>query len=88
MKNLGIIRSVTNVSKRDILQARGRVQNSISRSTHPHRDCLLAMSMLTAVFSLQHALELLETQGINNLYNYIQKLKKKEDQSSPGIIPK
>lgn len=86
LKNMGVLRYITNVSKRDILKARGRVQNSISRSTHPHRDCLLAMSMLTAVFSLQHSLELLETQGINNLYNYLEKLKKKKTKAAQGLF--
>lgn len=86
LKKLGIIRSITNISKRDILQARGRIQNSISRTTHPHRDYLMAMSMLTAAFSLQHALELLETQGINNLHNYFQKLRKKKTKAAQGLF--
>jgi Fanconi anemia group M protein len=42
--------------------------------------------MLTAVFSLQHALELLETQGINNLNNYFIKLKKKKTKASQGLF--
>jgi len=85
LKNLKIIPSISNVTKRDILQARARVQNRISKSTHPHRDCLLAMSILTAVFSLQHALELLETQGVKNLYSYFQKLKKKKTKAAQGL---
>lgn len=86
LKNIGVIRYVSNVSKRDILEARGRVQNRISRSTHPHQDCLLAMSMLTAVFNLQHALEMLETQGISNLHHYFQKLKNKKTKASRGLF--
>lgn len=86
LKNLDVIRSISNVTKRDILQARGRVQNKISRSTHPHRDCLMAMSMLTAVFNLQHSLELLETQGISNLHHYFQKLKKKKTKAAHGLF--
>jgi ERCC4-related helicase len=86
LKNMGIIRSISHVSKTDILKARGRVQNHISRNTHPPRDCLMAMSMLTAVFNLQHALELLETQGINNLLNYLQKLQKKKTKAAQGLF--
>ena len=86
LKNLGIIRSISQVSKKDILQARGRVQNRISHDTQPNRDCLLAISMLTAVFSLQHSLELLETQGINNLHNYFQKLQKKKTKAAQGLF--
>ncbi len=86
LKNLGIIRYISNVSKSDILKARGKVQNRISRDSQPPKDCLMAISMLTAVFSLQHALELLETQGINNLNNYFIKLKKKKTKASQGLF--
>jgi Fanconi anemia group M protein len=86
LKNFKIIPSISKVSKREILQARGKVQNKISKSTHPHRDCLLAISMLTAVISLQHSLELLETQGISNLYHYFQKLQKKKTKASRGLF--
>jgi ERCC4-related helicase/ERCC4-type nuclease len=85
LKNFKIIPSISNVSKRDILQARGKVQNKISQSTHPNRDCLLAISMITAVISLQHSLELVETQGISNLYHYFQKLQKKKTKASRGL---
>ena len=86
LKNFKIITSISNVSRRDILQARGRVQNRISRTANPRRDCLLAMSMITAVINLQHALELLETQGISNLHHYFQKLKKKKTKASRGLF--
>jgi Fanconi anemia group M protein len=86
LKNFKIIHSISKISKRDILQARGRVQNRISRTANPHRDCLLAMSMITAVINLQHALELLETQGISNLHHYFQKLKKKKTKASRGLF--
>lgn len=86
LKNMGIIRSISKVSKKDILKARNRVQNRIAHSTHPPRDCLIASSILTSVFSLQHALELLETQGINNLHNYFQKLHKKKTKAAKGLF--
>ncbi|NYT18191.1 MAG: DEAD/DEAH box helicase, partial [Methanobacteriales archaeon] len=76
LKKMGIIKSISQVSKRDILRARNRVQNRISRSAQPSRDCLIAISVLTAVFSILHSLELLETQGIRNLNGYFQRLSK------------
>lgn len=85
LKNMGIIRSISQVSKTDILKARSRVQNRISRSIHPPRECLAASSNLSAVFSLQHSLELLETQGIKNLHNYLQKLRKKKTKAVQGL---
>lgn len=86
LKNLGVIRSISQVSKGEILKARSRVQNRISHSTHPPKDCLLAISILTSVFSLQHALELLETQGIKNLHNYFLKLHRKKTKAAQGLF--
>ncbi|MGP8188429.1 MAG: DEAD/DEAH box helicase [Methanobacterium sp.] len=86
LKSLGIIRSISQVSKKDILMARSRVQNRISQSTNPPPNCLVASSILSAVFSLQHSLELLETQGIKNLYNYFQKLQQKKTKAAQGLL--
>ncbi len=86
LKKLGIIPSISQVSKKDILKARSRVQSLISQSTHPPSEYLLASSILASVFSLQHSLELLETQGIKNIYNYLQKLSKKKTKAAQGLL--
>jgi len=86
LKKMGIIKSISQVSKRDILRARNRVQNRISRSAQPSRDCLIAISVLTAVFSILHSLELLETQGIRNLNGYFQRLSKKNTKAAKGLL--
>jgi Fanconi anemia group M protein len=86
LKKMGIIRSISQISKRDILKARSRVQNRISRSAQPPRDCLIAISVLTAVFSVLHSLELLETQGIRNLNGYFQRLGKKNTKAAKGLF--
>jgi ERCC4-related helicase len=86
LKNLGVIHSISQVSKKDILMARSNVQNRISQSTTPPPNCLVAISILSAVFSLQHSLELLETQGIKNIYNYFQKLKQKKTKATQGLL--
>src|SRR5690606_2573672 len=86
LKKMGVIRSISQISKRDILKARNRVQNRISRSTQPPRNCLIAISILTAVFSILHSLELLETQGIRNLNGYFQRLGKKNTKAAKGLL--
>jgi Fanconi anemia group M protein len=86
LKSLRIISSISQVSKKDILKARSLVQNRISQSNKPPQDCLVAISVLSAVFSLQHSLELLETQGIKNLYNYFQKLQQKKTKAVQGLV--
>ncbi len=86
LKKLGVLNSTQQVSKKDILRARGKVQNRISQSASPPRDCLLAMSMLTAVFSVMHSLELLETQGVSNLHSYFERMRKKKTKAAKGLF--
>jgi Fanconi anemia group M protein len=86
LKKLGVLRSIQQVSKKDILRARGKVQNRMSRSATPPRECLLAISMLTAVFSVMHSLELLETQGMSNLYSYFQRMRQKKTKAAQGLL--
>lgn len=86
LKKLGVISSVQQVSKKDILRARGKVQNRMSRSVKPPRDCLLAISMLTAVFSVLHSLELLETQGVSNLHYYLEKMRQKKTKAAQSLL--
>jgi Fanconi anemia group M protein len=44
------------------------------------------MSVLTAVFSVLHSQELLETQGIRNLNGYFQRLGKKNTKAAKGLL--
>ena len=86
LKKMGVIKSVHQVTKKDILRARGKVQNRMSKSVKPPRDCLLAISMLTAVFSVIHAIELLETQGVSNLNSYFHRMRQKKTKAAQGLF--
>lgn len=85
LKNMGIIRTVS-VSKRDILKARGRVQNRIGRSANPPKECYQAMSILSAVINIQHSLELIETQGVSTFNKYISRLRKKKTKAAKSLL--
>lgn len=85
LKNLKIIKTI-NVGKIDILKARSKVQNKIGRSLIPPKECYRAMSILSAVITLQHSIELVETQGISPLYNYLEKTSKKTSKASKGLM--
>lgn len=85
LKNMGIINTVS-VSKRDILKARGRVQNKIARTTNPKKECFRAISILSAVINLQHSLELIETQGVVTFNKYINRLRKKKTKASKSLL--
>jgi ERCC4-related helicase len=86
LKNMGVISSISNVSKKDVLAAKGKAQQRIGRSLHPPKKCFIAVSILTAVINILHSLELLETQGTTTLYKYFERLKKKKTKAAKGLI--
>ncbi|MCG2827945.1 DEAD/DEAH box helicase [Methanothermobacter sp. K4] len=85
LKNLGVIESV-GVGKRDLLKARGRVQNRIARSSNPPKSCYRAISLIAASINVEHALELLETQGIHPLLRYLTRFKKKNTRAARSLL--
>ncbi len=86
LKTMGVIKSVSNVSKKDVLVAKGKAQNRIGRSIHPPKKCFIAVSILTAVINILHSLELLETQGTTTLQKYFERLRKKKTKAAKGLI--
>ena len=86
LKTMGVIRSVSNVSKKDVLLAKGKAQNRIGRSIRPPKKCFIAVSLLTAVINILHSLELLETQGITTLQKYFERLRKKKTKAAKGLL--
>jgi len=85
LKNLNVISTIS-VNKIDILKARGKVQNRIARATNPPKECYQAISILSAVINLQHALELLETQGVSTFNKYVSRIKKKNTKAAKGLL--
>lgn len=85
LKDLGIINTVS-VNKRDILKARSRVQRKIGQSVNPPKECFQAISILSAVINLQHALGLLESQGVAPFNDYVGRLKKKTTRAAKNIL--
>ena len=85
LKNMGIIKTVS-VSKGDILKARGKVQGEIARTTNPNKDLFQAISILSAVINLQHAQELIETQGVSTFNKYVARLRKKNTKAAKSLM--
>lgn len=86
LKKMGVIPSISNVSKKDVLAAKGKAQNRIGQSIHPPKKCFIAVSILTAVINILHSLELLETQGTTTLQKYFERLSKKKTKAAKGLI--
>ncbi len=85
LKNRGVIKTVS-VGKVDILKARGRIQGEIARTTNPDKDLFQAISILSAVINIQHAQELIETQGIQTFNKYIARLRKKKTKAAKSLM--
>lgn len=85
LKNMGIIKTVS-VGKVDILKARGRIQGEIARTVNPDKELFQAISILTAVINIQHAQELIETQGVLTFNKYISRLRKKKTKASKSLM--
>ena len=85
LKHLQIIPTLT-ITKKDLLKARGKVQNRLARTTNPPKKYYMAISLLAAAINIEHAIELLETQGISTLHQYFLRLQKKSTRASKSLI--
>ncbi len=85
LKNMGVIKTVA-VNKVDILKARGRIQGEIARSANPNKDLFQAISILSAVINVQHAQELIETQGVSTFNRYVARLRKKQTKAAKSLM--
>jgi Fanconi anemia group M protein len=70
--SLGLSLSI-NASKRDILEANGKLQGEI-KSGNAESSTYTIISVLAEVMKINHAIELIETQGIQPLKKYLDKL--------------
>ena len=75
LKSLGITGSLSaSMSKRELLDIRARIQQSLAKDASPeHYE---ALSLIAACINLAHALELLETQGLETLNRYFVRLQR------------
>jgi ERCC4-related helicase len=75
LKNWGVLqrKDINYVNKTDILSLQAQLRG---RAASGEKDFVIwnAISVLAEIMKISHALELLETQGTNSLYNYLTKL--------------
>jgi len=75
LKKWGVLRrtDLRYVNKTDLLNLQAQLRGRVSTG---EKDFVLwnAISVLAEIMKVSHALELLETQGVVNLYNYMQKM--------------
>lgn len=82
LKRYGIKEEVK--SKKDLLKLRNNISQQLEEEEEP--KLYGAISLVAALIKLQHALELIETQGVHPLYQFIQKLKADESKAASKLL--
>ncbi|MDY6769987.1 MAG: DEAD/DEAH box helicase [Candidatus Nanohaloarchaea archaeon] len=74
LKGLGLLDSISNVRKTDLLQLRGEIGSRLQEEDDP--ELYQGISHVAACMKVEHALELLETQGVEPLYRFFETMEK------------
>lgn len=82
LKKIGFTKPVRLVSKRDLLE----LQKKLFASQEKGYMKFFGMSLVSQALKLEHALGLLETQGITSLWNYFRKLSSSKAKSSRSVL--
>ncbi|MBU0666269.1 MAG: DEAD/DEAH box helicase [Nanoarchaeota archaeon] len=86
MKNLGHLNgNVNNYTRVALIQLQRQLQGFIAQGEKDY-NILKSISLLAEAMKVQHALELLETQGLNSLLKYFQKLKEQAKTSNVKAV--
>ncbi|MCB9358648.1 DEAD/DEAH box helicase [Candidatus Woesearchaeota archaeon] len=75
LKAKGYVHSITEMSKKDLLGLQAGLHAELSRNRQDF-DVMKAISIAAEALKIQHALELLETQGLIPLHNYLNDLQR------------
>ncbi len=76
LKKCGFFRNKKYVSRRELLKVQGEIQARIREGSGAKSSFYSAASAQAAAVKVDHALELVETQGISALKNYLERLGK------------
>ena len=78
LKKLGFIASVQDVTKRDLLRVQQEILEAMRElEPNPPENFYLGLMAQASAFRLSHAIEVLETQGLDFLAHYLSQLAKK-----------
>ncbi len=83
LKNFGISKPVSLINKTDLLKLQVRFRQDLERGS---QSAYASISLAAQAIKLNYALELLETQGINSLYQFLGKLNTEETKAAKIIL--
>jgi len=78
LKKIGVIdtSSVSLINKSKLLDAQKKIQSEIRSNQKPSKDLFKAAKIQSESMKIHYAIELLQTQGVESLRNYFQRLSK------------
>ena len=78
LKKIGVIdsSSISLINKTKLLDAQKKIQKEIRSNTKPSKMLFKAASIQSEAMKINYAIELLQTQGVNPLKNYFQRMGK------------
>jgi Fanconi anemia group M protein len=86
LKEIGLIRSTdVSIPKKDLLALRGKLQNELAKG-EAAPEIYIGISNVAACINLSHALELLETQGLETLQKYFHRLRSQSTKAAKNLI--
>lgn len=76
LKNIGVLdsASITLLTRKKLLEIQQKIQTALRTTPQPSKELFKAASIQNATMKLSHAIELLQTQGVNALSNYISRI--------------
>jgi Fanconi anemia group M protein len=76
LKNIGVLdsASVSLINRKKLLEIQQNIQLQLRSAPQPSQDLFKAASAQNAAIKLAHAIELLQTQGVNALHSYMTRL--------------
>jgi ERCC4-related helicase len=84
LKSLGQIDSTSDVNKTDLLKLRGEISSKLSKEDEP--QLYNAISRVATALKISQAIELLETQGVSQCYDYIQGLENDDSKAAARVL--
>ncbi|MFB6174570.1 MAG: DEAD/DEAH box helicase [Candidatus Nanohalobium sp.] len=84
LKRLDQINSINNVKKTDLLNLRGKLGSKLSNTDDP--KLYSAISRVATALKISQALELLETQGVSQAYEYMRGLENDDSKAAKRAV--
>jgi Fanconi anemia group M protein len=83
LKRIGLSRPVKYIRKKDLLELQVALQGRIRRG---EKSAFWASSIVAQAIKIEHAIGLIETQGVGILYNYFKKLEKDSSKAAKSLL--